>query len=145
MNFCDYLCETYTSTTSRFLHLKKMQANLEWWYILKFCKKLRKLPKKVRTCYNKHIVLLILKLCIRLQKLCLENLFFHELPANQEKMTNQLRTTSSCVKIVGDIGKSSLRTWKRTKIQTNTVPIDPQTFVLVEKTDWSWFAMNSLR
>ncbi len=38
---------------------------------------------------------------------CLENLFFHKLPANQGKMMNQLRTTGSCVKIVGEIGKSS--------------------------------------
>ncbi len=35
------------------------------------------------------------------------------------------------------------RTWKRTKIQTNTVPTEPQTFfVFVEKTDKRWFATN---
>ncbi len=60
---------------------------------------------KINTVYYNNI-----KLGIHLQTLCsrtcLESLFFHKLPANQEKLTNQLRTTGSCVKIVGDIGKS---------------------------------------
>ncbi len=69
---------------------------------------------------------------------CSENLFFHELPVNQGKMTNQLRRQfcENCWRN----RKIFSQTWKRTKIQTNTVPIEPPTsFVFVEKTDWRWF------
>ncbi len=75
---------------------------------------------------------------------CLENLFFHELSGSQRKMTNQLyrqlRENCWCDR------KILPQTWKRTKIQTNTVPTEPQTpFVFVEKADWRWFAMNYSR
>ncbi len=71
----------------------------------------------------------------------LENLFFYELQENQGKMTNQLRRPlrENC----WQDRKIFPRTWKRTKIQTNTVPPKPQIFfVFVRKTDRRWFTMN---
>ncbi len=63
---------------------------------------------------------------------CSENLFFHELLANQGKMMNQLRR-QLCENCWRD-RKIFPQTWKITKIQTNTVPTEPQTsFVFVKK------------
>ncbi len=81
----------------------------------------------------------------RLRTLCprifSENLFFHELLANQRKMTNQLRRQLH--ENYWQDKKIFQRIWKRTKIQTNTVPTEPRTsFVFVEKTDRRWFATN---
>ncbi len=75
---------------------------------------------------------------------CSENLIFHELPANYGKMMNQLRQQfrENCWRD----RKIFPRTWKRTKIQTNTLPIEPRTsFAFIEKTDWRWFATNCSR
>ncbi len=42
--------------------------------------------------------------------------------------------------------KIFLRTWKRTKIWTNTVPTELGTsFQFIEKTSWRWFVTNCLR
>ncbi len=63
--------------------------------------------------YHLEVRIHLRTLCLRThsQTLCLrtcsENLFFQKLPANQGKMTNQLRITDGSVKIVGKIGKSS--------------------------------------
>ncbi len=63
---------------------------------------------------------------------CSENLFFYKLPANQGKMTNQLRQQlrETCWR-----GRKIFpRTWKRTKILTNTVFTERRTsFVFNEK------------
>ncbi len=56
---------------------------------------------------------------------CSENLFFHELLANQGKMTNQLRQ-QLCENCWRD-GKIFPQTRKRTKIQTNMVSTELRT------------------
>ncbi len=53
---------------------------------------------------------------------CLENLFFHKLLANQGKMTNQQRTTGSCVKIIGEVGKSSCKHGREQKFRRTPYP-----------------------
>ncbi len=94
-----------------------------------------------------------LKLCIHLQTLCpqthlrtcSENLFFYKLPANQRKLTNQPRTTGSCMKIVGN-RKIFLRTWKRTKIEVGHCTHWATNILCVhQKNDWRWFATNCSR
>ncbi len=64
-----------------------------------------------------------LKLRIHLRTLCFENLFFHELLANQGKMTNQLQTTGSYVKIVGEIRKSSCENGREQKFRRTSYPL----------------------
>ncbi len=48
---------------------------------------------------------------------------FPRAPANQGKPTNQLRTTGSCVKIVGDIGKSFCEHGREQKFRRTLYPL----------------------
>ncbi len=77
-----------------------------------------------------------LKQNIHLQT-CSENLFFHELPANQGKLTNQLRTTGSCMKIICDIGKSSCKHGRKQKFRQIPYPLSRKhPLCLSKKNDW---------
>ncbi len=53
----------------------------------------------------------------------MKNLFFHELPTNQGKLTNQLRTTGSCMKIVAELEKSSCEHGKEQKFRQTPYPL----------------------
>ncbi len=71
-------------------------------------------------------------------------MYFPRTSANQGRMTNQLhqQLRENC----SQNRKIFLQTLKRTKIQTNTVPTEPQTsFVFIEKTNRRWFATNCLQ
>ncbi len=77
-------------------------------------------------------------LCLRT---CLENLFFHELPADQGKMTNQLcwQLRENC----WQDRKIFQQTRKRNTILAHKVLTELRTsFAFVKKTDWRWFATN---
>ncbi len=63
---------------------------------------------------------------------CSEDLFFHKFSVSHGKITNQLRWQLHENYWQGR--KIVPRTWKRTKIQTNTVPTEPQkSFSFIEK------------
>ncbi len=69
-------------------------------------------------------------LCLRR---CLENLFCHKLLVNQWKMTNQLQTTGSSVKIVGEIGKSFCEHGREQKFRRTVYPLNYEHFLCSSK------------
>ncbi len=125
---------------------------MKWRRIWYFIKPWKKFFSNLFSTWEKCVSLKYGNFCrttrIHLPTLCSwtgsENLFFHELPANQGQMTNQLRQQlrENC----WWDRKIFPRIWKRTKIQTNVVPTEPRTsFGFVEETDWRWFATNYSR
>ncbi len=73
---------------------------------------------------------------------CSENLFFHELPVNEGKMTNQHRC-QLCENCWRD-RKIFPQMWKRTKIQTNLGPAESRTSLVFLEKNWQEMVRNEL-